>query len=216
MLRRFSRMVFVAATVMVAAHPAHAEGDETGAVIRALDAGQLQESAVPPVSDAAPAESDSPASGVLGYTAPEVIPPSERRSPLERIIGHNREGERVLRPLIARYAAAEGVPFDIANAVVRIESRYNPKAKNGPNLGLMQVSLPTARSLGYSGDAAGLMDGETNIRYGMKYLGQAYVKAGGDLCGTILRYQAGHRSVTMTPAARTYCNKVKMLLAETK
>jgi hypothetical protein len=41
----------------------------------------------------------------------------------------------------------------------------------------------------------------------------AYKLAGGDTCGTILRYQAGHRAQAMTGAARAYCAKVQTILA---
>lgn len=118
-----------------------------------------------------------------------------------------------VRPLIARYASENGLPFELADAVVRIESRYNAGARNGVNLGLTQVSIHTARSLGYTGDAAGLLDAETNLRFGLKYLAQAYKLASGDTCGTILRYQFGHRTKTMTAASRAYCAKVKVITA---
>lgn len=118
-----------------------------------------------------------------------------------------------LKPLIAQYASEHGIPYELADAVVRLESRYNAGARNGPNLGLTQINFRTAQSLGYKGDAAGLFDAETNLRYGLKYLAQAYKLAGGDTCGTILRYQFGHRTTTMTGASRVYCAKVKVLTA---
>ncbi|MGO4386834.1 transglycosylase SLT domain-containing protein [Microvirga sp. 2YAF29] len=118
-----------------------------------------------------------------------------------------------LKPMIAQYAAEHGIPYELADAVVRLESRYNAGARNGPNLGLTQINFRTAQSLGYKGDAAGLFDAETNLRYGLKYLAQAYKLAGGDTCGTILRYQFGHRTTTMTGASRVYCAKVKVLTA---
>jgi soluble lytic murein transglycosylase-like protein len=118
-----------------------------------------------------------------------------------------------LAPLIARYASENHVPFELADAVVRLESRYNVGARNGPNLGLTQVNLRTAQSLGYKGDAAGLLDAETNLQYGLKYLAQAYRLAGGDTCGTILRYQFGHRTQAMTKASRIYCSKVTTIMA---
>lgn len=117
-------------------------------------------------------------------------------------------GVESIRSLIARHAAANGVPARLADAVVRHESRYNPKARNGGNIGLMQISLPTARSLGYDGSASGLADAETNLTYGVRYLAQAWRLAGGDTCRAILKYQAGHRAVTMTSAARSYCADV--------
>ncbi len=118
-----------------------------------------------------------------------------------------------LKPLIARYASENGVPYELADAVVRLESRYNAGARNGPNLGLTQINVSTAQSLGYQGSAAGLLDAETNLRYGLKYLARAYRLAGGDTCGTILRYQFGHRTQTMTAASRAYCAKVKVITA---
>jgi soluble lytic murein transglycosylase-like protein len=118
-----------------------------------------------------------------------------------------------LKPLIARYASENDLPYELADAVVRLESRYNAGARNGPNMGLTQINFRTAQSLGYQGSAAGLLDAETNLRYGLKYLAKAYKLAGGDTCGTILRYQFGHRTQTMTSASRTYCAKVKVITA---
>jgi soluble lytic murein transglycosylase-like protein len=119
-----------------------------------------------------------------------------------------------LKPLIVRYASENGLPYGLADAVVRLESRYNPGARNGPNMGLTQINFRTAQSLGYQGTAAGLLDAETNLRYGLKYLAKAYQLAGGDTCGTILRYQSGHRTTTMTSASRAYCAKVKVITAD--
>lgn len=118
-----------------------------------------------------------------------------------------------LKPLIVRYASENGLSYELADAVVRLESRYNPGARKGPNIGLTQINIRTAHSLGYQGDAAGLMDAETNLRYGLKYLAQAHKLAGGDTCGTILRYQFGLRTTTMTGASRAYCAKVKVITA---
>jgi soluble lytic murein transglycosylase-like protein len=127
----------------------------------------------------------------------------------------SRQGDAVraaaLKPLIVRFATENGLPYSLADAVVRLESRYNPGARNGPHVGLTQINVQTAQSLGYQGAAAGLLDAETNLRYGLKYLAQAYRLAGGDTCGTILRYQFGHRTQTMTSASRAYCAKVKVI-----
>ena len=59
-------------------------------------------------------------------------------------------GSDGLRQLVARHAAANGVPFALADAVVRIESRYNPRAANAGNYGLMQIRHQTARGVGYA------------------------------------------------------------------
>ncbi|MCU0885540.1 MAG: lytic transglycosylase domain-containing protein [Beijerinckiaceae bacterium] len=114
---------------------------------------------------------------------------------------------------IARHAQANGVPVPLARAVIRLESNFRPGAANKGNYGLMQIRLGTARSLGYRGGAAGLLDANTNLTYGMKYLAQAYRLAGGDTCGTIMRYQSGHRATRASSANRAYCGRAKVLMA---
>ena len=114
---------------------------------------------------------------------------------------------------IAHYASMHGVPVKLADAVVRLESRYNPRARNGANLGLTQVSYTTAKSMGYGGSPAGLFEPSANLNYGIKYLAQAYRLAGGDTCRTIMKYQSGHRAVSMNGANRTYCGKVRTVMA---
>ncbi|MGO4735215.1 lytic transglycosylase domain-containing protein [Bosea sp. 2KB_26] len=119
-----------------------------------------------------------------------------------------------LKAIVARHAAANGVPFALADAVVRIESRYNPRASNAGNLGLMQIRHQTARGMGYTGSASGLLDAETNARYAVKYLAEAYRLAGGDTCRTVMKYQSGHMAQRMSGANRTYCAKVRTISAQ--
>ena len=119
-----------------------------------------------------------------------------------------------LKARVAHHAARHGVPFEIADAVVRVESRYNPRAANAGNYGLMQIRHQTARGVGYSGSAAGLLDAETNISYGMIYLAMAWKAARGDTCGTIMRYQSGLGATRMSGANRAYCSKVRTYVAQ--
>ena len=115
--------------------------------------------------------------------------------------------------LIARHAARHGIPPALADAVVRVESRHNARARNGSNIGLTQISFATARRMGYAGGVEGLYDPDTNLGYGLRYLGDAYRLAGGDTCMTVLKYQAGHGAKRMTSAAGSYCAKVRTHLA---
>jgi soluble lytic murein transglycosylase-like protein len=117
-----------------------------------------------------------------------------------------------LRALVARLAAENGVPYGLANAVVTIESRYNPHASNGGALGLMQIKAQTARGLGFQGGAAGLLDPGTNLHFGMRYLALAYHQAGGNLCATVMRYQSGTAARHMTAANRAYCSRASALI----
>ena len=95
--------------------------------------------------------------------------------------------------LIAAHAAANGVPESLVHRVITRESRYNPRLIGHCGcLGLMQIKLGTARSLGYEGNAQGLLDPETNLTYGVKYLAGAYRTAGGNADRAIAHYAAGY------------------------
>ncbi len=117
--------------------------------------------------------------------------------------------EVVLEPIVARYAAEHGVPEDLVRAVIWVESRYKAdiRGKHG-EIGLMQIKPTTARGLGYRGPTEALFDPETNIRWGMVYLGKAHELANGDICGTILRYNAGHSAKRMNKRSAAYCRMV--------
>lgn len=128
--------------------------------------------------------------------------------------GPARAGGSPYDAIIARHAAKHGVPLSLARAVVRVESNFRANARGrAGEIGLMQIKPATARGMGYSGSAKGLYDPETNIRYGMKYLAGAHRLGGGDTCGTILRYNAGHGAKRMNKISAAYCAKVKRHMA---
>ncbi|EJZ19524.1 lytic transglycosylase domain-containing protein [Rhizobium sp. Pop5] len=115
--------------------------------------------------------------------------------------------------LINKYAAEYDVPVALAQAVIRVESNFNPKARGSAGeIGLMQIKPATARMMGYFGTRKGLFDPETNIKYGMKYLAAAHQLGGGETCNTILKYNAGHAATRMNPVSKTYCGKVLAML----
>ncbi|MFK0384435.1 MULTISPECIES: lytic transglycosylase domain-containing protein [Rhizobium/Agrobacterium group] len=115
--------------------------------------------------------------------------------------------------LIVKYAKRYGVPVNLAHAVVSVESKFNPKARGSAGeVGLMQIKPATARMMGFRGTAKALYDPETNIRWGMQYLATAHQLGGGEVCGTILRYNAGHGAKRMNPVSKRYCGKVQALL----
>lgn len=97
-----------------------------------------------------------------------------------------------LRRLIRKYSTLYGVPEDLVHRVVIRESRHRPGARNGPYYGLMQMLPATARGMGYSGSASGLLDAETNLKYGVKYLKGAYVVAGGNHDNAVKWYSKGY------------------------
>jgi soluble lytic murein transglycosylase-like protein len=95
--------------------------------------------------------------------------------------------------LIASQAQANGVPEALVHRVIQRESRYRPGLTGRCGcIGLMQIKLATARGLGYTGDAAGLRDPNTNLTYGVKYLAGAYRAAGGDPNRAMHYYASGY------------------------
>lgn len=134
----------------------------------------------------------------------------ERAAKTPAAKGGEAKGGAPYSALIAKYARAEGVPVALAHAVVRVESNYRASARGSAGeVGLMQIKPSTARGMGYSGSTKALYDPETNLRWGMKYLGKAYQLGGGDTCGAILRYNAGHGAKRMNKVSAAYCAKVK-------
>ncbi|SMO37409.1 lytic transglycosylase domain-containing protein [Paracoccus laeviglucosivorans] len=97
-----------------------------------------------------------------------------------------------LRHLIDKYAAEYQVPVDLVQRVVVRESTHRPGARNGPYYGLMQILPATARGMGYQGPANGLLDAETNLKYGVKYLRGAYMVAGGNQDNAVKWYSRGY------------------------
>ena len=94
--------------------------------------------------------------------------------------------------LVQRHAAAHGLPPSLVHRVIMRESRYNPRAVSKGNYGMMQIRLGTARAMGYSGGAAGLLDANTNMTYAVKYLAGAYRAAGGNHDRTVALYASGY------------------------
>lgn len=116
--------------------------------------------------------------------------------------------------LIAAAAKRHGISVELAHAVIRVESNYNARARGRHGeIGLMQIKPATARGLGFRGKASALYDPATNLEWGMRYLAGAQARAGGDTCGTILRYNAGHFATRMNARSRQYCGQVKQIIA---
>ena len=94
---------------------------------------------------------------------------------------------------VTRHAKEHGVPETLVHRVILRESRYNPGlvSKRG-HYGLMQISYGTARSMGYRGTPAGLLDPETNLTYAVPYLANAYRAAGNSESGAVRLYSSGY------------------------
>jgi hypothetical protein len=102
--------------------------------------------------------------------------------------------------LVATHAKTFAVPEALVHRVIVRESRYQPDlVGRGGTIGLMQIKLPTARGMGYTGDAAGLRDPNTNLLYGVKYLAGAYRAANGDHDRAVRYYASGYYGVAKQP-----------------
>lgn len=97
-----------------------------------------------------------------------------------------------LRRLIEHHAAVNQVPVSLVQRVVIRESRHNPKARNGSYYGLMQILPQTAQTMGYRGSPAGLLDADTNLTYGVKYLRGAWLLADGSQDRAVMWYSKGY------------------------
>lgn len=148
-----------------------------------------------------------------GPTFPDLPPPPPVALPIIEPASRPKGRERYLA-LIAREAARQGVPADLADAVAQIESGYDPSAVGSVGeLGLMQVRPGTAALLGHKGPAADLLDPAVGARLGVAYLAGAWRLAGGDLCRALVKYRAGHGEERVSARSADYCLRAHRHLA---
>jgi soluble lytic murein transglycosylase-like protein len=89
-------------------------------------------------------------------------------------------------------AREEGLDPALAYRLVQVESRFSPDARSTQGaIGYTQLRLPTAR--GYDPDltAQDLLDRETNLRLGFRYLRELAVRYQGDMYLALLAYNRG-------------------------
>ncbi len=115
--------------------------------------------------------------------------------------------------LVARHAAANGLPVSLVHRVIMRESRYNPRAVSKGNYGMMQIRLGTARAMGYSGGAAGLLDADTNMTYAVRYLAGAYRAAGGNHDRAVSNYARGYYYTAKAQGFSPYAQQSSYALA---
>jgi soluble lytic murein transglycosylase-like protein len=118
-------------------------------------------------------------------TAPDVRAPAPVAQ--AETTPHGALGQRV-----AYYAGVYDVPQTLIDRSIQRESGFNPTLRHGPYWGLMQLRVDTARSMGYRGPARGLLDAETNLKYGVAYLSNAYVVADRNPDRALTLYASGY------------------------
>jgi hypothetical protein len=152
---------------------------------------------------------------------PADLPPSNpfanRNSSHSGVIAgaRNWRADRVeYRAIIERESLAFGLPAALIDAVIAVESSYNPATVGlDGEIGLMQVMPATARMLGFTGTETQLAVPEINIHYGAKYLAGAWRLAREDLCTTTMKYRAGHGETRFSFRSVAYCARVRNHLA---
>ncbi|WP_372424062.1 transglycosylase SLT domain-containing protein [Salinarimonas chemoclinalis] len=116
------------------------------------------------------------------------------------------KGREVHLALVDAEAQRNGIPVALAEAVVTVESAWDPAALGAlDEVGLMQVRPGTAAMLGFGGSVAALRLPAVNVRYGVRYLAQAWRLADGDLCTALMKYRAGHGETRMSARSVAYC-----------
>ncbi len=143
-------------------------------------------------------------------------PPADKRTaalvalPKPPVVGNYRA---LYRSIIEREVRSTSLPADVAEAVMGVESGYDPTRIGADGeIGLMQVMPATARMLGFSGSMAEFAVPEINIRYGILYLSQAWNRAGGDLCTALMKYRAGHGETRFSHLSVEYCLRARARL----
>jgi soluble lytic murein transglycosylase-like protein len=95
------------------------------------------------------------------------------------------------------------VPPSLALAIIAKESNFNPDdvnetgkdAERGNAWGFMQMTLQTARSLGFEGRAENLLEPSTNVYLGMLYLSRLLRRFDNDIPLAVAAYNRGAEGV---------------------
>lgn len=155
-------------------------------------------------------------------TPADLPPPNALAAPSVSVVrgtsanfgGDWRASRNEYRAIIERESQVHGLPPALLDAVMAVESSYNPAVVGmDGEIGLMQVMPATARMLGFTGTLAELADPQINIHYGAKYLAGAWRLAGQDLCTATMKYRAGHGEKRFSFRSVEYCVRVRNHLA---
>ncbi len=97
-----------------------------------------------------------------------------------------------LRASINKWADHYELPRELVHKLAIRESTHRPWAVNRPYYGLLQILPATARSMGYKGNAEGLLNADTNLEFAGKYLRGAWLLSDGDQQRAIFLYAKGY------------------------
>ncbi|MCB1407452.1 MAG: lytic transglycosylase domain-containing protein [Rhodobacteraceae bacterium] len=97
-----------------------------------------------------------------------------------------------MRRHIQQAARDLDIPEALLHRVIQRESDYRADARNGPYWGLMQILPQTARTMGFEGRNADLLNPEVNLRYAGRYLRGAWLVSDGDIDEAVTWYARGY------------------------
>jgi soluble lytic murein transglycosylase-like protein len=118
------------------------------------------------------------------------------------------------RGMLRAAATLRGVPFELADAVMAVESSYDPSARgDAGEIGLMQVMPATAVLMDPAVTLEKLAEPQTNVTLGARYLAEAWKLARGDICTTVMKYRAGHDETRFSVKSVNYCVAVRRHMA---
>jgi soluble lytic murein transglycosylase-like protein len=91
---------------------------------------------------------------------------------------------------------AHQLPPGLLSAICFIESSHNANAIHhddgrGDSIGICQIKLTTAKMMGYTGTARGLLNPGTNIKYAALYLQKQLMRYGFDSPKAVGAYNTG-------------------------
>jgi soluble lytic murein transglycosylase-like protein len=139
-----------------------------------------------------------------GAAGPTAVP-AKRLEPAAsarmRAVPRQMRRREQLRPLVAAAADTHGLPEALLQAVIEVESDFNPDAVSPRGaVGLMQLMPQTARHLG----VADARDPAANIDGGARYLKELLARFKNDLSLALAAYNAGPGAVQRSGAIPVY------------
>jgi hypothetical protein len=145
-------------------------------------------------------------------TAPASADPAASM-PADQDKSSTRSFSERLHEILTKEALSAGVPDWLLEAVIHVESGFNPDARGSVGeIGLMQVRPGTAALLGFRGTPTELAQPDINVHFGATYLGRAWRVADGNLCRTLMKYRAGLGEEIFTQRSIDYCNRARLYL----
>ena len=122
------------------------------------------------------------------------------------VVSEAKAFELSIQALVIKKAIEHRIDATFANAIVKVESNYNPRIRGRQGeYGLGQIKCQTARGVGFRQNCDLLYDPETNLEYSYRYLKLAIERANGNECFAASLYNTGFG---VKPRVSVYCKKV--------